>query len=180
MFCKYCGNQLAEQAIFCSKCGNKIVTESAHNASDMQKEADTFSNYENVARKTPFEKWLELAKKSRAIAVLTALLAFEFALCCFQIYKVTDSFKTVEYFQEQAATSQYMSDYYDGQQTLAQEQIYGKSMTRSAANARANEMWNYLDFAEHERTKNIVLLVLYLAVFSITIFAFVKTSKKQN
>ena len=27
MFCKYCGNELTEDAVFCSKCGKKIGTE---------------------------------------------------------------------------------------------------------------------------------------------------------
>ena len=46
MFCKYCGNQLPEDAKFCPKCG-KIAEEQTFNTAEAQPEPIVFDNVKN-------------------------------------------------------------------------------------------------------------------------------------
>lgn len=67
MFCKYCGNEMPEQANFCSKCGKMQANE----------EPAVYQEYEPVAKETyvyetqedPFKE--EKAKQSKSILILS-------------------------------------------------------------------------------------------------------------
>ena len=169
MFCKYCGNQIPEEAKYCSKCGKKlsITAESSinHQSSD------------NI-----LSKWWLLAKTKKLISLITILLLAELGLCCFQIYKVKESSEMLEFFQAEAASAQYLADSYYSKTTEAQERIYGRNHGQAVRDATANQAWEYVNFAEKKLTKNIILLVLYLIVFIVTLIVFIKTMRnfKQN
>ena len=169
MFCKYCGNQIPEESKYCSKCGNKlsITAESSVN----HQSAENF-----------LSKWWFLVKTKKIISLLSFLLLAELALCCFQIYKVNDSSEMLEFFQDKAASAQYLADSYYSTTTEAQERIYGRNHGQAVRDATANQAWEYVNFAEKKLTKNIILLVLYLIVFIVTLIVFIKTMRnfKQN
>jgi len=161
MFCKYCENQIPENSNFCSKCGNKLsITEKT-----------TFTPH-------PTENTQLLGNQKMIISLIVILLLAELGLCCFQIYKVTDSSEMLSYFQDEAATAQYIADSYYSTKTKAQERIYGKDFGRAIRDAEANQAWEYVSFAEKELRKNIILLVLFIIVFLVTMLSLIKTRRK--
>ena len=86
MFCKYCGKQLADNAIFCSQCGKKLDTK-ASEVAKTEKEL-TPASFTPVQTNTPKKEYEPtISTKSRPIAALLAFFLGELGAHRFYVGK---------------------------------------------------------------------------------------------